>query len=255
MTSTLDWVKENRKRFLTYLRGFRRLKKSTCGPWIRSTEKPSLRWQIPFAFLRPKLSVVDTLILSQWCSQDSFQASSTRFRIFVKTYIFPVICKSLKSCISKKYMYSQLRNQSCFFLLFDIFTLFSKKDASIRSVLKLFPPIFKKTQTRCKYDSVPYRASVVWRRTSSYSENLRFRPSTRKRQSRVFKNPSPENLRASQNGRRFSFWNVCRSQARKPYSKTCDFGAQKRRLHGDWRLKRRKKNCFKKKRVIGHNSP
>ena len=25
-----------------YLRGFRRLKKSTCGPWIRSTEKPSL---------------------------------------------------------------------------------------------------------------------------------------------------------------------------------------------------------------------
>ena len=38
--------------------------------------------------------------LSQWCNQDSFDASSTRIRIFVKTDIFPVICKTLKPCLS-----------------------------------------------------------------------------------------------------------------------------------------------------------
>ena len=101
----------------------------------------------------------------------------------MKTYIFPVICKSLKPCISKKYIYSQLTNQPCFFLLFDIFTPFSKKDASIRSVLELFSPIFKKKQKRCKYDSVRI-ASLTERawygcRTSSYPGNLCFRSSTR----------------------------------------------------------------------------
>ena len=48
-----------------------------------------------------------------------------------------------------------------------------------------------------------------------------------------------------------------RPQARndnQEFSKTCDFGARKRRLHGDGRLERRKK-ILKKKRVIGPNSP
>ena len=121
------------------------------------------------------MSVVDTAQLSQSCNQDSFDAT------------YPVICEN-------RYFSSHLqdpeampfvilaKNQPCFFLLFDIFTPFSKKDASIRSVLELFSPIFKKKQKRCKYDSVRI-ASLTERawygcRTSSYPGNLCFRSST-----------------------------------------------------------------------------
>ena len=71
-------------------------KKSTCGPWIRSTEKPSPK----YCLLLCVQNVSGGHGLSQWCNQDSFDASSTRIRIFVKTDIFPVICQTLKPCLS-----------------------------------------------------------------------------------------------------------------------------------------------------------
>ena len=182
--STLDWVKGNRQRSLTYLLGFRRLKKSRLvGLGLGLT-------QILFAFLRPKMSVVDTAQLSQWCNQDSFDAT------------YPVICEN-------RYFSSHLqdpeampfvilaKNQPCFFLLFGYFH--SKKYVSILNVLKLFSPILKKRkiEREPRYDVWHHRSSTCTKRQKA-------------------------------------FW------------KTCDFGARKCRLHGNGRLKRRKKILKKK---------
>lgn len=125
VTSTLDWMKGNRHRFLTYLRNlrsgdffilfycfFKSPDRRLLPARLSSLKKVDL-WALDSVYwealtvcdLRPKMSLVDTLLRSQWCNQDAFEAPFTRIPIFVKTYIFPVICKSLKPCISKECIY------------------------------------------------------------------------------------------------------------------------------------------------------
>ena len=126
------------------------------------------------------MSVVDTVQLSQWCNQDSFDASSTRIQIFGKTDIFPVICKTLKPAfrnVSKKYIYTpnwQISLAS--FCCSDIFTPFSKKYVSILNVLKLFSSILKKrkNEREPRYDVWHHRSSTCTKRQSSVFKNLRF---------------------------------------------------------------------------------
>ena len=146
--------------------------------------------------------------LCQWCNQDSFDASSTRIRIFVKTDIFsshlqdpetmPFVILAIYICIY-------------------IYILPTDKSALLLSVVRIFSLRFPKSM-------YPYL---------TYSNC--FRPFWRNAKTR----DSP--------GMTYDI--IVRPHARndnRAFSKTCDFGARKRRSHGDGRLKRRKKILKKK---------
>ena len=124
--------------------------------------------------------------LSQWCNQDSFDSSSTRIRIFVKTDIFsshlqdpetmPFVILAIYICM---YIYIYTPNWQISLASFccsDIFTPFSKKYVSILNVLKLFSPILKKrkNERQPRYDVWHHRSSTCTKRQSSVFKNLRF---------------------------------------------------------------------------------
>ena len=179
-------------------------KKSTCGPWIRSTEKPS-----------PKYCLLLCVQKCQWWTRTK-PVMQPGIVLTPRPHVSGYLWKQIFFQSFARPWSHAFRNISKIYIYMYIFP--TDKSALFLSVVRIFSLRFPKSM-------YPYL---------TYSNCFR---------------PFWRNAKTSDSpGMTYDI--IVRPHARndnRAFSKTCDFGARKRRLHGDGWLKRRKK--FLKKKV------